>query len=67
MSTEPRSSALSIGILLFPQLTQLDLTGPYEVLSRRPKGRGLFESRRRQVERVATRLGEATLPVGSVE
>jgi hypothetical protein len=67
MSTEPRSSALSLGMLLFPQLTQLDLTGPYEVFSRMPKGRGHFESRRRQVERGATRLGEATVPVGSVE
>jgi cyclohexyl-isocyanide hydratase len=27
---------LSIGILLFPKLTQLDLTGPYEVFSRIP-------------------------------
>jgi len=27
---------LSIGLLLFPNLTQLDLTGPYEVFSRLP-------------------------------
>lgn len=27
---------LSIGLLLFPKLTQLDLTGPYEVLARAP-------------------------------
>jgi len=26
----------SIGMLLFPRLTQLDLTGPYEVLARLP-------------------------------
>ena len=28
--------ALSIGMLLFPQLTQLDLTGPFEVFARAP-------------------------------
>ncbi|MBD2850162.1 DJ-1/PfpI family protein [Acinetobacter baumannii] len=28
--------SISIGILLFPKLTQLDLTGPYEVFSRMP-------------------------------
>jgi cyclohexyl-isocyanide hydratase len=28
--------ALAIGFLLYPNLTQLDLTGPYEVLSRLP-------------------------------
>src|SRR5438067_13525903 len=30
------SSPLQIGMLLFPGLTQLDLTGPYEVLTRVP-------------------------------
>lgn len=30
---------LSIGLLLFPNLTQLDLTGPYEVFSRAPNTR----------------------------
>jgi len=29
-------NALSVGFLLFPQLTQLDLTGPYEVFARAP-------------------------------
>lgn len=29
-------SSLSIGMLLFPELTQLDLTGPYEVFARAP-------------------------------
>ena len=28
---------ISIGMLLFPQITQLDLTGPYEVLARIPE------------------------------
>jgi cyclohexyl-isocyanide hydratase len=30
------SSSLTAGLLVFPDLTQLDLTGPYEVLSRAP-------------------------------
>ncbi|KAK7205108.1 class I glutamine amidotransferase-like protein [Myxozyma melibiosi] len=30
------TSPLSIGLLLFPKLTQLDLTGPYEVFARAP-------------------------------
>jgi len=30
---------IRIGMLLFPQLTQLDLTGPYEVLARVPDAR----------------------------
>jgi cyclohexyl-isocyanide hydratase len=30
------TASLSIGMLLFPRLTQLDLTGPYEVLARMP-------------------------------
>ncbi|MDP8953032.1 MAG: DJ-1/PfpI family protein [Actinomycetota bacterium] len=39
MSTETRSSPLSIGMVLFAQLTQLDLAGPYEVFSRMPNTR----------------------------
>ena len=27
---------MNVGFLLFPKLTQLDLTGPYEVLARAP-------------------------------
>lgn len=30
------SESISIGLLLFPSLTQLDLTGPYEVFVRAP-------------------------------
>lgn len=30
------SACTSIGLLLFPALTQLDLTGPYEVFVRAP-------------------------------
>ena len=32
-------SELKVGLVLFPNLTQLDLTGPYEVFSRLPKTR----------------------------
>ncbi len=35
-------SATTIGIVLFPALTQLDVTDPLEVLSRRPKVRLLL-------------------------
>ena len=34
MATMP--SVRHIGMLIFPRLTQLDLTGPYEVLARLP-------------------------------
>jgi cyclohexyl-isocyanide hydratase len=40
MSTEPTVSAtIQIGLLLFPNVTQLDLTGPAQVLSRVPGAR----------------------------
>jgi cyclohexyl-isocyanide hydratase len=32
----PTSTALSIGLLIFPNFTQLDLTGPYEIFARAP-------------------------------
>ena len=31
-----RDGGLSVGMVLFPDLTQLDLTGPYEVFARTP-------------------------------
>ncbi|CAA9453538.1 MAG: ThiJ/PfpI family protein, partial [uncultured Rubrobacteraceae bacterium] len=31
-----RDGGLSVGMILFPDLTQLDLTGPYEVFARTP-------------------------------
>lgn len=34
MNTSPAGAPFRIGFLLFPNLTQLDLTGPYEVLSK---------------------------------
>jgi len=39
MHTIPRPGPLSIGMVLFPNLTQLDLTGAYEVLARMPDTR----------------------------
>lgn len=36
------SSPLTVGLLVFPDLTQLDLTGPYEVFSRAPGTRGVL-------------------------
>ena len=36
MSGMPASEHLQVGILLFPDLDQLDFTGPFEVLSRMP-------------------------------
>ena len=39
MPTTPPPAPLSIGMVLFPGLTQLDLTGAYEVLARMPDTR----------------------------
>jgi len=36
---DPASPAIEIGLLVFPGLTQLDLTGPYEVFQRVPQAR----------------------------
>ena len=36
MTAPPPSASLRVGMVLFPDLTQLDLTGPYEVFSRMP-------------------------------
>ena len=37
---KPTMPKLRIGMLLFPRMTQLDLTGPFEVFSRRARRRG---------------------------
>lgn len=37
MQNPATSSHFRVGLVLFPNLTQLDLTGPYEVLSRLPR------------------------------
>jgi cyclohexyl-isocyanide hydratase len=39
MPASPAPAVLSVGMPLFPGLTQLDLTGPYEVLARMPDTR----------------------------
>jgi cyclohexyl-isocyanide hydratase len=39
MAHADRPSTLSVGMILFPNLTQLDLTGPYEVFARLPGAR----------------------------
>lgn len=39
MSADGNSTPISIGMVLFPNLTQLDLTGPYEVFARMPNTR----------------------------
>ena len=36
MTPEARDTSLTVGMVLFPNLTQLDLTGPYEVFARLP-------------------------------
>jgi cyclohexyl-isocyanide hydratase len=39
MNATEQVSSLSIGMVLFPNLTQLDFTGPYEVFARLPNTR----------------------------
>lgn len=36
MAPASSSAALTVGMVLFPDVTQLDLTGPYEVFARMP-------------------------------
>jgi cyclohexyl-isocyanide hydratase len=36
MASTPSPAAVNVGMVLFPDLTQLDLTGPYEVFARMP-------------------------------
>ena len=38
-------AATQIGLLFFPRLTQLDLTGPFEAFARLPNAAVLFGSR----------------------
>jgi cyclohexyl-isocyanide hydratase len=39
MVDRPDRPELHIGLIAFPRLTQLDLTGPYETLARLPRSR----------------------------
>jgi cyclohexyl-isocyanide hydratase len=50
----------TVGMILFPRLTQLDLTGPYEVFARLPDTRVVLTAARR--EPVASEHGLAILP-----
>src|SRR5262245_14070986 len=52
--------ALQIGMLLFPELTQLDLTGPYEVLARIPGAKVHLVAKTR--EPVVSEFGLAIVP-----
>lgn len=52
--------ALTVGMLLFPSLTQLDLTGPYEFFARMPDTKVVLISRR--VELVASETGLRIMP-----
>ena len=36
MTVAPSPAPVTVGMVLFPDLTQLDLTGPYEVFARMP-------------------------------
>ncbi|WP_197337358.1 DJ-1/PfpI family protein [Ralstonia solanacearum] len=54
------AAALSIGLLLFPNLTQLDLTGPYEVFARIPGARVRLVWKRR--DPVVSDRGMALVP-----
>src|SRR5256885_7375147 len=51
---------MQIGMLLFPRLTQLDLTGPHEVLARLPGARVELVAKTR--EPVRSETGMAILP-----
>lgn len=67
--SEPRSSAPTagprVGLLLFPRLTQLDLTGPYEVLARVPGAR--VELLWKTAEPVAADTGLRILPTATFD
>ncbi len=58
------ASSLQIGFLLFPRLTQLDLTGPWEVLSRLPGAQLHLLARERAP--VVAEGGLTLVPTGTV-
>lgn len=47
----PNTGALTVGMVLFDGLTQLDLTGPYEVLARMPDTRVMLVAERPELVR----------------
>lgn len=62
---QPTPSPLSIGMMLFPDLTLLDLSGPYEVFSRMPGARvSLVAS---SLEPIRTEKGLTITPDASFE
>ena len=63
MTQSPPLRPLTIGLVLFPDLTQLDLTGPYEVFARMPATTSLLLAETMQPirsERGLTLLPDAT-------
>ena len=56
---------IDIGLLLYPRLTQLDLTGPYEVFARIPDARVHVVWKTR--DPVATERGLSILPTATFE
>src|SRR6476661_5128530 len=60
MQTTTPITPLSIGMVLFPGLTQLDLTGAYEVLARMPDTRVHLVAR--TLQPVRTEWGLTILP-----
>ena len=56
--------ARRIGMLLFPRMTQLDLTGPYEVLARLPDTKVELVSR--TMEPVTTDRGMQIVPTANL-
>jgi cyclohexyl-isocyanide hydratase len=59
------SAKFRIGFLLFPRLTQLDLTGPYEVLARMPETETHLVAK--TLEPVGSDRGLAILPTTTLE
>lgn len=58
-----KETSITTGFLLFPRLTQLDLTGPYEVMARVPGGR--VELVAKTMDPVVSDRGLAILPTAT--
>src|SRR5262245_39892551 len=56
--------SLRSGLLVFPNLTQLDLTGPYEVLARLPDAETLLVSK--TLDPVRSEHGLSILPMATL-
>lgn len=64
-SGRSRNGGLSVGMVLFPDLTQLDLTGPYEVFARTPGAEVLLLAS--SLEPVRSEWGLAIVPDSTFE